>query len=222
MKTKIVSSKTSKKFKLGDHICSIYQNKEQQFPQVIAFFKNGLENNHKCIYIADENTTEEVMAEFKKAGIKIEKYINSGQFSILTKNETYTRNGSFEPEKMIAFLKESEANTLKEGYSGFRVSGEMTWMLKNISDSKKLIEYESKLNDFLPNSKSAAICQYNENKFDQNILIDVIRTHPTLIIYGISYKNKYFYNSPYFIEGARGIFPPSSYSTIIDIIKEKK
>jgi len=204
--------------KLGLHICSIYQNQEQQFLELLLFFKTGLENNHKCIYIIDDNTKEEVTAIFEKAGINLKKYIELGQFLFLTKKETYLKDGYFDPNKMIALLKSVEDTAIKEGYAGVRVTGEMTWLLDNLDDSKKLIEYESKLNDFFPRSSSSAICQYNENKFNSELLVDVIRTHPQLVIYGVAYENKYFYNPPKYAEKARGVFRPDSYKIMIDLI----
>jgi hypothetical protein len=178
---------------LGDHLCSIYQNKEQQFVPVVPFMKAGLDHHQKCFYIADECSSGEVVAELKKGGIEIEKFIASGQFVILTKKETYLRSGAFDPDKMIEFLKETEKDALKDGYTGMRATGEMTWMLENISDNSKLLEYEARLNDFLPASRSAYICQYNENKFKPEVLTAIIHTHPLLIIYGKLYRNLYFY-----------------------------
>lgn len=179
--------------KQGDHLCSIYQNKEQQFGLIIPFFEKGLNNNEKCIYIADDNSTDEVVAEFEKAGVAINKFIKSGKFVLLTKRETYLKNGYFDPEKMIQLLKNTEKDALNEGYSGVRGSGEMTWQIGS-TGSNKLIEYEAKLNDFIPKSKLAVICQYNENRFAPEILTGVIHTHPLIILYGKLCKNLYFYS----------------------------
>lgn len=220
MEHKAPASKIAGEVKLGLHVCSIYQNKEQQFSELLAFFKTGLENNHKCIYIVNENTKEEVTAIFEKAEIDLKKYIESGQFLFLTKKETYLKDGFFDPDEMIALLKQTEADAIKEGYAGMRITGEMTWLLDNLEDSKKLIEYEAKLNDFFPRSNSSAVCQYNENKFEPELLIDVIRTHPQLIIHGVAYENKYFYTPPQYLERAKGVFQPDSYKTMLEMIKE--
>ncbi|MFA6027363.1 MAG: MEDS domain-containing protein [Patescibacteria group bacterium] len=198
---------------LGDHLCSIYKNKEEQFSTIIPFFKTGLKNNQKCIYIADENSADEVISQLEKGGIDIKKYIASKQFLILSKRETYLKEGSFDPDRMIDLLKETEKGALKEGYSGLRVTGEMTWVLEQVKGSERLIEYEAKLNDFFPDSKATAICQYNENKFEPELLAEVIHTHPFVIIYGNSYENEYYSPAEY-INGAHNVFPNDSYKTI--------
>lgn len=209
------------KVKLGDHLCSIYKNKEQQFSAVVPFVGAGLNNHQKCIYIVDENSKEEVISELEKNGIEIKKYIKSNQFQLSTKRETYLKDGYFDPDKMIKFLKETEQKILQGGYSGMRVTGEMTWVLENAKGSDRLIEYEAKLNDFFPESKVTALCQYNENKFKPEILIEVIHTHPYLVIYGNPYKNLYYYSPALYIKGAHNLLPVDSYATIRnDIIEE--
>ena len=176
----------------GDHICSIYQDKQQQFSLLVPFFKAGLENNQKCIYIADENLRDQVISEFVRHGIEVEKYLKSNQMIIITKRESYLKNGFFDPDKMIEFLKKTEEGALKDGYSGLRLTGEMSWVLANISDIEKLIRYENKLNNYFLHSKCVAICQYNENKFKPEVLLEILDCHPLAIIYGNLFENFYF------------------------------
>ncbi len=213
---------TIEEVSLGDHVCSIYKNKEEQFNPLKVFIKKGLDNHEKCFYIVDENSKEEVISELEKRGIETKKYIDSGQLVLLTKRDTYLKEGSFEPDRMINLLKETERKALKEGYSGIRVTGEMTWVLEGVSGSEKLIEYEAKLNHFFPGSKATAICQYNENKFKKELLIEVIHTHPFLIIYGNLYGNRYYYSPASFEKGEHTLLPTDSYVLIRDDVIEDK
>lgn len=205
----------------GSHVCSIYQNKQQQFRMVFEFLMEGLNLYEKVVYVADDNSPEEVISEFKKAGHDIDRFLKSKQLEVLTKKETYLKDGEFTPEKMIAFVEEAEKKALKDGYSGFRATGEMTWIIDSSVNTNILIEYESKLNNFFDNSKSKIICQYNEKKINNEILSSAIRTHPTSMIYGKIYENKYFYTEPRFMRGGLSVLPENSYQTLIDIIVEE-
>ncbi len=118
---------------------------------------------------------------------------------------------------MIALLAETQKEALEQGYDGLKVTGEMTWVLEGVRGSEKVIEYESKLNDFFPNSKSTAICQYNENLFSKEILVEVIHTHPRLIIYGNLYENNLFY-APTEYKSVRRNLNPDDYDFIRDDI----
>ncbi len=176
----------------GDHLCCIYRDRGEQMGIVVPYLVHGLHSNNKCLYIIDESTREDVFHAFAEAGVDLTTHIASGQFLLLTKAESYLKEGSFDPDRMIATLKLAEANAIDEGYAGLRITGEMTWVFSGLPGVEGLIEYESKLNLFFPNSKSTAICQYHESRFDPDILIDVLHTHPAVVIYGEVCENPYY------------------------------
>ena len=68
----------------------------------------------------------------------------------------------------------------------------MSWALKGMSGSERLIEYESKLNDFFPESKCLALCQYDRRLFKPEMLLDVLATHPAVVVDTDVYQNAYY------------------------------
>jgi len=181
----------------------------------------GLENNEKCVYIVDERTKNEIIDAFKKANIDIEKYIKSKQFVFLTKRQAYLKNGYFDPDRMIKLLRQTERLALKEGYKGLRATGEMSWSFTKLPGVERLIEYEAKLNNFFPKSKCIAICQYNEKKFNAEILLDVLHTHSITVIHGSVCENPYFIPSFEFIARMEGKIPKGIYERVRDGILER-
>ncbi|HWS49277.1 MAG TPA: MEDS domain-containing protein [Candidatus Methanoperedens sp.] len=208
----------NKDIRLGDHVASIYQNKEQQFEVLMPFFIEGLKLNQKCVYVYDENTKEEIISEFEKAGIEINLYLKSGQLELFESREMYLDEGKFQPEKMLEKIEAMEKRAFEEGFWGLRGSGEMGISLEGKVDEIELIDYESRINEFLVGRKITLICQYNENKVSHKILNNVIRTHPFVIVYGKIYENKYFYTAPEYMERGSHYLPEEEYKTIIDTI----
>jgi len=176
----------------GDHLCCIYQTEKEHKTVVSLFVGQGLKSNEKIMYIVDVHTANTVLEYLKELGIDVEYYQNSGQLSILTRHDTYTKGGSFDPDAMIEMLKSETKTALNEGYKALRVTGEMTWALHGSPGSERLIEYEAKLNQFLPNNKCSAICQYAKQRFEPTVLLDILRTHPMAIIGEEIYENFYF------------------------------
>ena len=205
----------------GDHIACIYKNKKEQLSIVIPFILTGLKDNLKCIYIADENTKHEIIETFRKV-INIDEYINSNQVEVLTKDEAYLRDGFFDPDKMIELLRQNEKKALKDGYNGLRVTGEMTWIFTTLPGVERLMEYEAKLNYFFPESSCSALCQYNEKKFKPEILLDVIRTHPKIIIYDTLYENPRYQPPDEFFAQMRGEIHLKTYEKARDTIIQRK
>lgn len=188
------------KIDVRDHLGLIYNNRKEQFAAIIPFIRIGLERGEKCIYVADENPAEEVLEAMRMGGINTKKYLKSGALSVVSKRETYLKNGYFDPDEMIAFLKVSTVKAKKQGYKALRVTGEMTWMLGGEKGTERLIEYEAKLNRFFQKNDCLAICQYNRKRFSHNILVEVIHTHPTVVTGDTVCKNFYFIPAEEFLE----------------------
>lgn len=191
MDKKVPAIQAIEKLSYGEHLCSIYSNRDEQMSVIIPFILAGLKRNDKCIYIVDENTKEDIVSELEKH-IEIGSFIESQQMEFLTKEEAYLKDGFFDPDRMINLLKDVEREAVEQGYSGLTVTGEMTWVLSNLPGVERLIEYEAKLNYFFPKSKCVAVCQYNENLFEDRILVGVIHTHPKLILHGFVTENPYY------------------------------
>ncbi len=201
MKISIINSLEN--LSVHDHLCLIYETQEEQFASVIPFMSIGLKRGEKCVYIADENTGSQVIDAMKSYGIDTEKYLLSRQLAVITKQESYLKNGFFDPDGMIDVLKESVNIALGEGFSALRVTGEMTWALCGDPGVERLIEYEAKLNDFFPYFDALAICQYNLKRFSADIITNVIRTHPTVIFKDTVCKNFYYIPTEEFLKPGR-------------------
>ena len=177
----------------GDHICCIYESEEDHKRVFTSFVKEGLKKKEKVFYVIEHNSKEYIKGYFLDE--PVERYIENGQFSILTSDEVYLRDGFFDPERMVSLLRSETEKALKEGYSALRVTGEMTWVLRKLPGSQRLIEYEIILNKFFPGSKCSAICQYDKKRFPPHLLKDILRTHPLAFI-GTEFYHNFYYLPP--------------------------
>jgi len=178
-----------------DHLCLIYENRQEQMDAIIPFIRKGLERNEQCVYIADENTSESVVDSLQEAGIDAAGAIATGALAVLTKQDAYLKKGYFDPDWMISFLTEATAKAKEAGFKALRATGEMTWVFGGDPGVERLVEYEAKLNYFFPKNDCLAICQYNRKRFPPEIIMDVIRTHPTVIV-GSTVCRNYYYVPP--------------------------
>ncbi|MDH7500667.1 MAG: MEDS domain-containing protein [candidate division NC10 bacterium] len=184
----------------GDHLCSIYRDFREQMEVVVPFLATGLAQGQRCLYLTDRTDTEEIVKALAAAGVPIEAALASRQFLILSSQESYLQDGYFDPERMTAALRQAEGDALRNGYSGLRVTGEMTWALRGSPGSERLIEYEAALNSFFPESHSLAICQYQEDRFSPELLLQVILTHPQVLLHGHLCTNSYYLPPSHFRE----------------------
>ncbi len=183
-----------------DHVCLIYETFAEQMAALVPFIQEGLARGECCAYIVDDRTAEEVAQVLVGHGVDLAGAQASGAFVFLSKRDAYLKRGVFEPAWMIDFLRQTEAEALARGFTGLRVTGEMTWALGPGTGCERLIEYEALLNRFFPSSHTLAICQYSRDRFPPEFIRDVLRTHPLAIVRQEVHENL-FYETPEMVLG---------------------
>jgi PAS domain S-box-containing protein len=183
------------KLKQGDHLCMIYESSVEQLAVVVPFIRHGLARGERCIYIADDGAINEVMQPLAAAGVDVARERQRGALRLGTWKDTYLRCGEFDPQAMIDSVRQAEVDALKDGFSGMRLAGEMTWALGTEPGCERWIEFEALLNHLLPNSKSLALGLYNHSRFNPIGIHDVLRTSP-LVILGDEVCPNAFYELP--------------------------
>jgi len=180
------------------HVCAIHEDKRQQLSAAIAFILGGLERG-ECLYIADPYRPASFTAALRGKGIDVDAVIKSGRLTISDKR-TYLRGDRFVPDEMIRFLAGLYRDATSK-YLAFRFAGEMTWVLGGDPGVERLIEYEAKLNDFLVKHKAAVLCQYFRPAFTDDVILNVLRTHPVVIHGSIMAENPYYIPPADFLSG---------------------
>ena len=191
--------------KAHDHLCLIYESREEWLEAVVPFILSGLEHGEKCIYVVDANTAREIKAILKEAGLAVDEAEAKGQLSIIHERDTYTRGGFFDPDLMIGLLRSETEKALQESYSALRVTSEMSWALRDYSGAERVLEYEAKLNkDLFPAYPCVALCQYDRWKFNPDTIKGVVLTHPLLIRGGQVYRNFYYIEPDEYLNHKKG------------------
>ncbi len=181
----------------GDHYCGIYRSDADQRRIVVDFVRLGVERKEKMIYLVHLQTAERLRTTLQEADIAVDELVASGQLVIQGAKEVYLVDGVFQPEMMIAMLGRETAAALEAGYTALRVTGEMSWALAGDPGSERLVEYEALLNQFYATGvKSYSICQYDQRRFDPELLLDVLHTHPSVLLDTEGFDNTGMYYVP--------------------------
>lgn len=185
-------SEVLKSLAVHDHLCLIYETQDQLAASAIPFVQIGLERGEKCLYLADESTTANLLDAMRAKGVDVDSAVEKGRLTIAGKGQTYLKKGYFDPEEMINYWAGNVGEAKAAGYPALRFAGEMTWALGGDPGTERLIEYEARLNRFFTEYDAVCICQYNNRRFSSEIILQVLRTHPLVIYGGHVCKNPYF------------------------------
>ena len=192
---------TQEKFLAGTHMCLIYGSEKERQSIIAKFITKGLLTHEKVAYFADELSESELLSWLENVGITDSgSYLENKTLSISSAEKTYCPHGSFVPEDVFTNLKNFSSQFKAEGYLCGRVSGEMTWALRGIPGSNRLMEYEALVNDVLITHRITAICQYDANRFDGATILNCLKVHPFMVVHGQIVHNPYYIKSEEFLK----------------------
>ena len=73
-----------------------------------------------------------------------------------------------------------------------RVWADMEWSLENFRGVDDLVEYESRVNEVTSRFDDVVVCAYDLNRFSATVVMDILRTHPQVIVGGILQENPFY------------------------------
>ncbi|MCX6270941.1 MAG: MEDS domain-containing protein [Bacteroidetes bacterium] len=191
---------TARKHSAGTHMCLIFQDEKERRKIISKFLEKGLLEHEKVAYFADVMTREEVIKWLQGCEIDITEAITASDLEIQDSITAYCSGGKFVPAVMLERLKTFYNDFVANGYKHGRVSGEMSWALKGIPGSERLMEYEAWVNEVFKTHPITAICQYDANKFSGTVIMDVLRVHPMMIVRGQIVHNPYYMTTEMFLK----------------------
>ncbi|MDP3176250.1 MAG: MEDS domain-containing protein [Spirochaetaceae bacterium] len=174
------------------HLCLIFDDDEQREKVVSAYIAGGLKKGEQVRYFSDRTSPEEIRAWLSRMGVELPEPEQGGPFGISSSVGAYCPKGLFAPEEMIGQMLPHYERARKAGYRGSRSCGEMTWALKGIPGSERLLEYESLLNTVGGDFPHSGMCMYDARLFDGATLFKVLQVHPYMIAQGQIVRNPFY------------------------------
>jgi len=181
------------------HICAFFNSREEQNKVLMPFFKEGYDRGEKLFHIVDGRLREDHLHACDACGIDTARAQQSGQLEVRTWEEAYLKDGYFDGDRMISILRQVlEAN--RRQYPMSRLMGNMEWALETVPGVTDIVEYETKLNYVLPEYEDPVICVYDLNKHSGSVVMDILRTHPMVIMGGVLQENPLYVRPDEFLE----------------------
>jgi hypothetical protein len=171
------------------HLCLIYDDEAQRQKIVAEYLAAGLKRGEIVRYFADTTTPNDVRAWLLEMGIELQE---GGSFGITKAESAYCPSGRFVPQELLANMVSRYAMAKEAGYSGSRVCSEMTWVLRGIPGSDRLLEYENGINTIQRTFPHIGMCQYDARLFDGATLFKVLQVHPYMVAQGQIVRNPFY------------------------------
>jgi hypothetical protein len=185
------------------HICAFFHSAEEEYRVVLPFIKDGFECGHKAFHVVDPKLRDEHRQRLTSAGIDVAAAEQSGQFDLRPWGDVYLRDGRFDKDRMLGLLAKVLEEGREQGFPLTRMVAHVEWALEKQPGVDDLVEYEARVNYIWPRHKDAVICVYDLTKFGGHIVMDILRTHPMVLIGGIIQENPFFVAPDEFLKELR-------------------
>lgn len=174
------------------HACAFFHTEEEKYRVLMPFIKEGFENGDRAFHIVNSYRRAGHLSRLEQEGIDTAAAEARGQLEVQHWQDTYIKDGRFDQYLMIETLKEKLAPENTPPGKISRNIANMEWALEDLPGVHDIVEYEARLNQALPKDHDPVICTYDLSRFDASMVIDVMRTHPMVIIGGILQENPFY------------------------------
>jgi hypothetical protein len=177
------------------HVCAFFTSDDEEYRVMLPFIKDGLACGHKAINVVNPHQRDEHLRRLRAAGIDSATTQQSGQLEIKINNDAYLREGRFDQDRMLTVFEQLASGNAPGPYPLSRIVCRMDWVAGDRSRIENVIEFESRVNDVWSQHDDAVICTYHLKQFRGDEIVDIMRTHPMVIIGGFLQQNP-FYTPP--------------------------
>ena len=176
------------------HICAFFNSLDEEHRVLRSFIKDGFDRGDKAFHLVDPDLSEDHLRRLAEAGIDVGQAMGTGQLELRRWQDAQLRGDRFDQNAMLALIEEVLQSGPAAGYPLVRFLGHMEWALldKPSLDHLSFIEFETRVNYMLAKYDDPVICAYDLSKFSAKMIVDIIRTHPVVIIGGVLQENPFF------------------------------
>ena len=185
------------------HVCAFFNSSDDEYRVLLPFITDGFACGDKAVHVVSSERREDHLERLSAAGIDPEAAEQSGQFELRINREAYLPDGRFDQDRMLEVFERAASGNVKGGFPLSRIVCHMDWAAGNHDHIQDLVEFESRVNDVWRRHDDAVICVYDLAKFSGDTVVDMIRTHPMVVIGGILQQNPFYIPPEIFLRERR-------------------
>src|SRR5580692_2541153 len=118
-------------------------------PMIAAVIKARLEEKHRCLYFDSKPMVAGLRSRLAQIEVDVDREIANNSLVFSSHLGHLSDDQTFDVERMIATLEDALNQTLRDGYVGLWASGDIAWEFGPKVDFGQLVQYETRLEDFV-------------------------------------------------------------------------
>jgi len=174
------------------HVCAFFNSEAEEYRTLLPFIADGLQRGQKAVHVVEPERQHAHVRHLAGAGIDVAQAQQSGQLALHLNHEIYLREGRFDPDRMLQSFEAMASSSAQGPFGISRIVCQMGWASHHPSCIHDLIAFEARVNDVWRRHDDAVICVYDLARFSGDTVVDILRTHPLVIVGGILQRNPFF------------------------------
>ena len=172
-------------FRCPCHACAFFHSRDEEYDLLLPFSKAGAEAGERLFQVVDKRTSRGATQAAGWRPASTSRRRRGRDSSRSGRGRTPTCAGNrFDQHAMLELIQEVLKAGRSSGFPMTRLWANMEWALDDLPGVHDIVEYETRLNHFLPNYDDVVVCTYDLSKFSAPVVMDIMRTHPQVIIGG--------------------------------------
>jgi hypothetical protein len=184
------------------HVCAFFGSDDEAYRVLVPFIVDGFVRGDKAVHVVRAGHEREHLERLAAAGLDVDEKQAAGQLELRLDSETYLRNGKFDQDRMLAAF-EGMASGANSDFPLSRIVCDMDWVAETPVMHNDIIEFESRVNDVWNRHDDIVICVYDLKKMSGDMAIDIMRTHPIVLIGDVLHENPFFVPPDQFLRERR-------------------
>lgn len=182
------------------HACAFFRSREEEERILLPFFREGMEAGDKFYHVLGEDYRPARRLSLLDNGFDLAAAEQTGQVEMRPWEEVYLRGGRFDQDAMLDLIQQVLADGKQQGFGLTRLWANMEWALDDFPGVHDIVQYEARLNHVLPKYDDVVVCTYDITRFSASVVMDILRTHPEVIIGETLQKNPFYVGPDAFLE----------------------
>lgn len=184
------------------HVCAFFKDDDEADRVLMPFIAEGFRCGHRAIHVVRPGKEQQHLLHLEQAGVAVTEASASGQLELHRNTDVYLSDGRFDRDRMLESFEQ-----MAGGGAGFplsRIICDMEWATGRPTVHDDLIEFEARANEIWQRHQDVVICAYNLNELSGEMVIDIMRTHPMVLIGNVLQENPFFTPPSEFLRERRG------------------
>jgi PAS domain S-box-containing protein len=160
----------------GSHLAHFFGSGDELRDVLVPYFKAGLENNERCLWVTGEAfNAEQARSALRAAVPDLDRRERDRQIEIANGHEWYAAGEKLRPHDLISGLVQREQDALGLGYRGLRTNGNCAWVAQD--QWTDFLQYEALVQKAARGRRMICMCSYCIDQLRDGAHLEVMERH---------------------------------------------